>query len=106
MIQHRQEVILNKSASDFRLTCLSNQSLEALFNLSFTTEAVILSGMEAEHREQFDRAVQNGMFCHIDVNRALEHPDWKGYFQPFASVAAHVLERDSGGNWTPTIDVS
>ena len=103
MIQHRQEVVLNKTSHDFPRACLSNETLELLFNLSVALERRLLPGRDMEHREHFDAAVRDGKFCHIDVNQTVALPEWRHFFQPYASVAPHVLERDILGRWTPPI---
>jgi hypothetical protein len=105
LIQERQEVGLGRNSSDFPLKCMPSKALEYLLKLSLAAEASIHPGQEGDHRRQFDDAVKDGEYCHLDAEATLEHPDWKDFFQPYTSVAPHVVERSSyGQSWTPKLD--
>lgn len=105
-IQYYQQIVHNKTAVDFPLSCLSNPSLELLFNLSLTAEQSFLPHIQSDHRQQFEHDVQMGKICAIDVLQTLEIDERREFLRPFVSVAPHVLERGHDRRWTSDFEAS
>jgi hypothetical protein len=103
-IQSHQETILNRTSRDFPQKCVSNASLEMLWNLSLEAERTILTGLEDEHKQEFDDAVVRKAFCSIDADQALQLDEWQSFFRPATSILPHVTRRLGNGTWWPAWD--
>ena len=81
-IQHYQEDVLNLTSNDFPLTCLSNQTLDRLLNLSLIVETNLFpepyaKKNEAEHRAGFETARAGEKYCHVDADLVLADKGWR-----------------------------
>jgi hypothetical protein len=77
---------LNKTVTDFPLTCLSNNTLERLFNVSLRTELSVYpeknsEEAEAKLREGFAANVAAQKYCSINATQVLQDSNWMKYLR-------------------------
>jgi hypothetical protein len=106
VVQHYQEVVLNRTADDFPLACIPAGALDELRNLSMAVEARLLPGREQDHAAGFDGAVRRNKFCHVDANRTLQLPEWRAFFKAAVVVGPVVVDRQRNGEWLPSFDAA
>ena len=85
MSYHRD--VLNETSVDFPVVCPHETEYEAFLNKSLSLEQMVLPDFfksqhgEAEHKEQYWKAVEKKKFCHIDTVKVLENPRWTAFFR-------------------------
>ena len=80
---------LNQTSFDLPHVCLNDTDLENILHESLEWEAEIIPDIkeedEQEHREGFWNAVAKKKFCDVDTKAVLAIPEWKKFFQQYAS---------------------
>ena len=88
-IRHHQEVDLELRPTDLLLDCPSKLELESLLNTSLAMEAKFMPsfarspGVRAQHKADFNKYVEEKVYCWVDSNGVLAQPEWKRFLARF-----------------------
>ena len=77
--QRYQEDILNMTEADLPRTCLSDEQLDELRDISYRVEQQYMPSMLETHNESFVGANQKGKFCSADATKVLQDPGWRSF---------------------------
>jgi hypothetical protein len=96
--KYHQESQLKKSYRDFPLECPEQKDLDIFLEKSLMIEKRLLPEFynspagEASHKKQFQQAIMENNYCHINTNLVLADTGWKQFFMHIHSLNLTTME--------------
>lgn len=98
--QHTVRAIAKKQESrnlkptDFELTCWSNETQQEFETLSMRFEEQLFGEVSSSHHESFVKSIPSKL-CHVNVNKTLQDPFWRKFFEDLSRYYASSDEAES-----------
>ena len=80
-VQQHHEQTLNRTTHDFKLKCLSNQTLQRLLNKSLKYEKQVLPQLDKNELKADFKKQATTKLCTVDVKHILSQQEWIEFFQ-------------------------